>query len=54
MKSLHVNTDSDWKHPDGRYKSEFLKKVREKVKYQVENNDAPQGTVVYLMRLRSD
>ena len=25
LKSLDINCDSDWKNPDGRYKSEFLK-----------------------------
>ena len=35
LKSLHIYTDSDWKHPDGRSGSEFLKKVWEKVEYQI-------------------
>ena len=54
LKSLDINCDNDWKHPDGRYKSKFLKKVRDKVKYQVKNKNAPQNTRVYLMRLWSD
>ena len=35
LESLYINYDSDWKHPYGRYTSEFLKKVRDKVEYQV-------------------
>ena len=34
LKSLHIDMDSDWRHPSGRCKSEFLKKIRDKVKYQ--------------------
>ena len=49
LKSLHNDTDSDLKDTDERYKSEFLKKVREKVEYH-----APQNTRVYLMRFWSD
>ena len=33
VKSLHIDTDSDWNNPDRTYKSEFLKKVKEKVEY---------------------
>ena len=33
LKLLHIN----WRHPDGRYKSEFLQKVRDKVEYHVQN-----------------
>ena len=54
LKSLHIDTDIHWKHPDGRYKSEFLKKVRDKVEYQVKSNNMTQNTRVYLMRLWSD
>ena len=54
LKSLNVNCDSDWKHPDGRYKSEFLKKVRDKVEYQVKNNITHQNTRVCLMKQWSD
>ena len=38
LKSLDNNCDSDSNHPDGRNKSKFLKKVREKVEYQVKHN----------------
>ena len=51
---MHIDTESDWKNPDERYKSEFLKKVKDKVEDQVKHNDTPQDTRVYLMRLWSD
>ena len=54
LKSLHLDTDSDWKNPDGRYKSEVLKKVREKVEYQIKHINAPQNTRFYLMRFLLD
>ena len=53
LKSLHINTDGDWKHPDKRYKSDFLKKVSIKLKYQIKNNDEHKNIRVYLMRLWS-
>ena len=53
-KSLHIDIDSDWKYPDARYKSEFLKKVRDKMEYKVINYNAPQNIRVDLMRLWSD
>ena len=34
LKSLHLDDVRDWKHPEGRCKLEFLKKVRHKVEYQ--------------------
>ena len=54
LKSLHIDTNSDWVHPDTRKKSEFLKKIRGKVEYQVKRNSMPQNTRAYLMRLWSD
>ena len=54
LKSLQIDTDSDFKHPDERYKSEFLKKAREKVEYQVKSNNSPQNSRVYLIQLWSD
>ena len=50
---MHLDTDSDWKHPDGRFKSEFWKLARDEVEYQVKYNNA-KNTRVYLMRLWSD
>ena len=38
----HIDTDSEWRHPNGRYKSEFIKKIRDKVKYQVEKKVHPK------------
>ena len=54
LKSLDIHCDSVWKHPDGRNKSEFLKKVKDKVEYQVKTTNAPQNTTVYLVRLWLD
>ena len=34
LKILKLDSDSEWKDPDGRYKSEFLKKVKEKWKLE--------------------
>ena len=54
LKSLHINCDSDWKHPNERYKSESLKNIKDRLEYQVKNNNTPQSTRVYLMKLWSD
>ena len=53
LKSLHINFDSDWKHPDGRYKYFFRNGIY-KLKYQGKTNTVHQNTRVYLMRLWSD
>ena len=50
-KSLYIDTDSDWKHADERHKSEFSKKVRDKVKCQIKNDKSSQYTSISLMRL---
>ena len=53
MRTKYIR-DSDWKNPDGRYKSESLKKIKEKVKYQKKHKNASQNTRVFLIRLSSD
>ena len=51
LKSLHLGNDGDWKNLDERYKSEFLKKVKD---YQVKLKNASHNTRVFLMRYWSD
>ena len=45
LKLLHVDTDSDWKNSDGRYKSEFFKKIREKVEMKHKNTPQAQESI---------